>query len=88
MHCWIPPHCHNHPCHHAFAVCLQSQLLSCITDSIQDTTSAQGPVHALLAPEQLQQVLALRGMLACNLLQLCLRKRHLVDYGRWGALWQ
>jgi hypothetical protein len=34
-----------------------------------------------LADDQKDQVLALRGLLACNLLQHCLQKRHLVDYG-------
>jgi hypothetical protein len=34
-----------------------------------------------LSEDQLAVVLALRGLLACNLLQHCLQKRHQVDYG-------
>ena len=42
-------------------------------------TKLQGLIS--LADDQTDQVLALRGLLACNLLQHCLQKRHLVDYG-------
>ncbi len=38
-------------------------------------------VVALLAEDQLSQVLALRGLLACKVMQHCLQKRHRVDYG-------
>jgi hypothetical protein len=47
-----------------------------------------------LSDDQLAVVLALRGLLACNLLQHCLQKRHQVDYGvnrcggvRWVGHW-
>ncbi len=36
---------------------------------------------ALMTKDQLFQVLALRGLLACNVMQHCLQKRHRVDYG-------
>ena len=34
-----------------------------------------------LAHEQLEQLLLLRGLLACNMLQHCLQQRHNVDFG-------
>ncbi|KAG2486452.1 hypothetical protein HYH03_014899 [Edaphochlamys debaryana] len=34
-----------------------------------------------LPPDRLAQVLALRGLLGCGLLEHCLQKRHRVDYG-------
>jgi hypothetical protein len=67
----------------------QQQLLRCMTDASVEAEQALGPaLDALTKPEQLQQLLALRGLLGCDLLLHALQKRHLVEYGRWvGAGW-
>ncbi len=56
-----------------------------MTDTSVEAEQALGPAAmvALTKPEQLQQLLALRGLLGCDLLLHALQKRHLVEYGRW-----
>jgi hypothetical protein len=61
---------------------LQANLLACITDPSVDALMVLGPAAEQLEAVQLQQLLALRGLLACGLLLHCLQRRHLVDYGR------
>ncbi|GLC47557.1 hypothetical protein PLESTB_000000900 [Pleodorina starrii] len=68
----------NHP--------LQERILRCVTDASESAAVLLGPEAVGSAPQQLSDdqlavVLALRGLLGCNLLQHCLQKRHLVDYG-------
>jgi hypothetical protein len=70
----------------------QERILRCVTDEALPASDllgpdAVGPEPNQLSPDQLAVVLALRGLLACNLLQHCLQKRHGVDYGvnRCGA---
>ncbi|GLC47559.1 hypothetical protein PLESTB_000001100 [Pleodorina starrii] len=68
----------NHP--------LQERILRCVTDASESAAVLLGPDAVGSAPQQLSDdqlavVLALRGLLGCNLLQHCLQKRHLVDYG-------
>ncbi len=65
---------------------VQVHVLRCITDASLEASEALGPAAACLTkPEQHQQLLALRGLLACDLLLHALQKRHLVEYGRWGG---
>ncbi|PNH12760.1 hypothetical protein TSOC_000242, partial [Tetrabaena socialis] len=68
---------------------LEEYILECITsdsaaasDLLAAAAAAGGaaPEDALTA-DQLGLVLALRGLLACNVLQQCLQKRHRVDFG-------
>ncbi len=65
----------------------KEQLLRCMTDASVEAEQALGPAAmvALTKPEQLQQLLALRGLLGCDLLLHALQKRHLVEYGRWAC---
>jgi hypothetical protein len=61
-------------------------VLRCITDTSAEASKGLGMARAgLTKPEQLQQLLALRGMLGCDLLLHALQKRHLVEYGRWAV---
>jgi hypothetical protein len=54
---------------------------------LQFLTNASGSFEHLtaavpgLSPDQADQLLVLRGLLACNMLQHCLQKRHNVDFG-------
>ena len=61
----------------------RSSILEVVLDAGVDPGGLQA--RAGLQEDQLHQVLALRGLLGCNLLQHCLQRRHLVDYGvnRW-----
>jgi hypothetical protein len=67
----------------------KEQLLHCMIDTSMEAEQALlGPAQdALTKPEQLQQLLALRGLLGCDLLLHALQKRHLVEYGRWVGRW-
>jgi hypothetical protein len=56
-----------------------------MTDTSVSAQEAVGPAWQGLAPEQQQLLLALRGLLGCDLLLHALQRRHLVEYGRWGA---
>jgi hypothetical protein len=69
---------------------LQGLLLRCLTDSSVGVANVLGDAAEHLPKDQLAHVLALRGMLACDVLQHCLQKRHSVDYGinRWDACWR
>lgn len=64
---------------------MQAQYLSCVTDpAISAEQLLQNSALSNLTQgqqDQLNQLLALRGLLACNLLQHTLQKRHRVDYG-------
>ncbi|GIL75394.1 hypothetical protein Vretifemale_5196 [Volvox reticuliferus] len=65
---------------------MRNRILRCVTDSSASAEDilgpgARGPEPHQLTDDQWAVVLALRGMLACNLLQHCLRKRHCVDFG-------
>ena len=67
---------------------LQATLLHCITDAsvaAVDDGEARGCLTAeqwgSLEEHQQEALLALRGLLACGLLQHALQKRHRVDYG-------
>jgi hypothetical protein len=66
---------------------VQERVLVCLTDPSVDALHALGPEAEGLKEEQLQQLLALRGLLACDLLLHGLQRRHLVEYGRnrWAA---
>ncbi|WIA08442.1 hypothetical protein OEZ85_007879 [Tetradesmus obliquus] len=71
-----PPHelrwlsgCHN-----------QEAVLRFITDPSDSCEQLAAAVPGL-APDQADQLLTLRGLLACNMLQHCLQKRHNVDFG-------
>ena len=60
--------------------------MRCITDTSQSADDILSKPHWLdgpvaLAADQRDHVLALRGLLACDLLCHCLQKRHNVDYG-------
>jgi hypothetical protein len=74
----------------------QERLLLCVTDPSVGAVEALGlGADDTLQPAQLQQLLALRGLLACDLLLHGLQHRHLVNYGRnrWAggcrhARWQ
>lgn len=55
-----------------------------MTDTSVGAQEALGPAWQELAPEQQQLLLALRGLLGCDLLLHALQRRHLVEYGRWG----
>jgi hypothetical protein len=51
---------------------------------ITDPSASYGQLAAAapgLSPDQADQLLVLRGLLACNMLQHCLQKRHNVDFG-------
>jgi hypothetical protein len=69
---------------------LQETLLQCISDANVDASEAlaakegQGAGTAL-SEEERCDVLVLRGLLACGILEHSLQMRHLVDYGvnRW-----
>ncbi len=70
------------------AAAAQARLLACITERSVDAWEALGQaVVKELQDVQLEQLLALRGLLACDLLLHGLQRRHLVDYGRnrWAA---
>ncbi|GLI61980.1 hypothetical protein VaNZ11_004546, partial [Volvox africanus] len=65
---------------------MRDRIRRCVTDSTASADDilgpdARGPEQHQLADDQWAVVLALRGMLASNLLQHCLRKRHRVDFG-------
>lgn len=51
-----------------------------VTDAAADAAELAAAAPSL-SPDQLDQLLTLRGLLACNMLQHCLQKRHNVDYG-------
>jgi hypothetical protein len=59
---------------------LQEAVLRFITDP-SDSFDALTAALPGLAPDQADQLLTLRGLLACNMLQHCLQKRHNVDFG-------
>jgi hypothetical protein len=65
---------------------LQGAIKRCITDASHSADATLSERHGALATDQVDQVLALRGLLACDLLCHCLQKRHNVDYGiaRWA----
>jgi hypothetical protein len=67
---------------------LQEAVLQFITDPSDSYEQLMAAVPGL-SPDQADQLLVLRGLLACNMLQHCLQKRHNVDFGinRWGALY-
>ena len=62
--------------------------MRCMTDPSVDAMEALGPAAKALEAVQLAQLLALRGLLACDVLLHGLQRRHLVDYGRnrWAAV--
>lgn len=60
--------------------CSQEGVLRCITDPSEPVSAILGP-QADLQEEQMSHVLALRGLLACNLLTHCLQRRPRVDFG-------
>ncbi|GLC49187.1 thioredoxin-disulfide reductase [Pleodorina starrii] len=65
---------------------LKDRILKCVTDEAISAEEALGPGARGPQPHQLTDdqwaaVLALRGLLGCNLLQHCLQKRHRVDFG-------
>ena len=59
----------------------QSAFMSAVTDASYAADKLLKSKLACLKGHQQDQLLALRGMLACNLLQHCLLKRHRVEYG-------
>lgn len=58
----------------------QDRILRCITDNSVAVSDILG-MDADLKEEQMNHVLTLRGLLACNLLQTSLQKRQCVDFG-------
>ena len=50
-----------------------------MTDPLVDASAALARLE--LGEEERAGVLALRGLLACGVLEHCLQMRHLVDYG-------
>ena len=63
------------------ACCLvaQATFVHCMTDPLADASAALARME--LGEEERAGVLALRGLLACGVLEHCLQMRHLVDYG-------
>jgi hypothetical protein len=59
---------------------LQEAVLKFITDPSNSYEQLTAAVPGL-PPDQADQLLVLRGLLACNMLQHCLQKRHNVDFG-------
>jgi hypothetical protein len=59
---------------------LQDAVLSFLTDPANSYDQLTAALPGL-APDQADQLLTLRGLLACNMLQHCLQKRHNVDFG-------
>lgn len=74
-----------------FSLPAQAEFLSCVTDPatsaeslLQQVGAVQQSLLSIVTQgqqDQVDQVLALRGLLGCNLLQHTLQKRHRVDYG-------
>jgi hypothetical protein len=61
----------------------QDTLVRCISDADVDATTvlAQEEAASLITDEERCDVLALRGLLACHVLEHSLQLRHLVNYG-------
>ena len=59
----------------------QELQLRCINDTALDASAALDALPGSLSEGERADVLALRGLLACGVLQHCLQMRHLVDYG-------
>lgn len=55
-------------------------MLRFITEPEADVEELEQAAPGLMS-EQLEQLLLLRGLLACNMLQHCLQHRHNVDFG-------
>ncbi|KAG2501267.1 hypothetical protein HYH03_001073 [Edaphochlamys debaryana] len=65
---------------------LKAHILACILDVSQPAEELLGPDAAgsdpgQLTPDRMSQVLALRGLLGCGVLEHGLQKRHRVDFG-------
>ncbi len=60
---------------------LQKRLLRLMLEQSSDALPLLGPDEGGLSADQVDQVLAARGMLADSLLIHGLQKRHLVEYG-------
>jgi hypothetical protein len=62
---------------------VQDTLLQCICNADVDAASVLGQeeASALLSKEERCDVLALRGLLACHILEHSLQMRHQVNYG-------
>ncbi len=60
---------------------MQNDLLECIVDQSMDAIAAIDALSKLLVDTERADLLALRGLLGCEVLQHCLQMRHLVDYG-------
>ncbi|KAG2494612.1 hypothetical protein HYH03_007377 [Edaphochlamys debaryana] len=65
---------------------LKARILACILDTSLAAEEHLGPGVAgrgegQMTPDRVSQVLALRGLLGCGLLEHGLQKRHRVDYG-------
>ena len=59
----------------------QDLLLLCMTDPAVDATALLADATQPLSEDEQADVYALRGLLACGVLQHGLTLRHLVDYG-------
>lgn len=59
----------------------QDLLLRCMTDPSLDANTELAAAACPLTDDERTDVLALRGLLACGVLEHCLTLRHLVDYG-------
>jgi hypothetical protein len=64
----------------------QAAIRQCITDPAATASSVLAACSHELEPHQLSQVLALRGLMAFDLLMHALTKRHLVTMGSTGVL--
>ena len=60
---------------------MQASIKECILDASRPAKDILGAVWDALTEDRRDHVLTLRGMLAFNVLQHCLQKRHQVDFG-------
>ena len=69
-------------CRGTDCACLQDLLLKCVTDTEVEAIKVLSSIGVInLSEEACCDVLALRGLLACGILEHSLQMRHLVDYG-------